>query len=183
MYPDGRNGAGRVCCSGSLPRAEVLRKREDRNHALRRVFTVPLEARVKQLGALSIPKPLIPRGMAAPLSCLLGSAVLRCCWDRVCALPPPQHLPDVSTATPCRRTSGSLKSSCPFLGRPARATQIASDFLFRWCCSSHTEETDRPDRLRNLHLACPRHLLVERRAAGQRRPAQSAAASSRPSTI
>ncbi|RNC39519.1 hypothetical protein TcCL_NonESM11120 [Trypanosoma cruzi] len=42
---------------------------------------------------------------------------------------------------------------------------------------------DRPDLLRNLHLACPRHLLVERRAADQRRPAQAAAASSRPSTI
>ncbi|RNE95703.1 hypothetical protein TcG_13288 [Trypanosoma cruzi] len=42
---------------------------------------------------------------------------------------------------------------------------------------------DRPDLLRNLHLACPRHLLVERRAADQRRPAQAAAASSRPSKI
>ncbi|RNE96312.1 hypothetical protein TcG_13063 [Trypanosoma cruzi] len=42
---------------------------------------------------------------------------------------------------------------------------------------------DCPDLLRNLHLACPRHLLVERRAADQRRPAQAAAASSRPSTI
>ncbi|EKG01160.1 hypothetical protein TCSYLVIO_007856 [Trypanosoma cruzi] len=42
---------------------------------------------------------------------------------------------------------------------------------------------DRPDLLRNLHLACPRHLLVERRAADQRRPAKAAAASSRPSTI
>ncbi|RNF07019.1 hypothetical protein TcG_10246, partial [Trypanosoma cruzi] len=41
----------------------------------------------------------------------------------------------------------------------------------------------RPDLLRNLHLACPRHLLVERRAADQRRPAKAAAASSRPSTI
>ncbi|RNC44295.1 regulator of sigma E protease [Trypanosoma cruzi] len=40
-----------------------------------------------------------------------------------------------------------------------------------------------PDRLRNLHLACPRHLLVERQAADQRRPAQSVAESSRPSTI
>ncbi|RNC41451.1 hypothetical protein TcCL_NonESM08970 [Trypanosoma cruzi] len=42
---------------------------------------------------------------------------------------------------------------------------------------------DCPDLLRNLHLACRRHLLVERRAADQRRPAQAAAASSRPSTI
>ncbi|KAF8307035.1 hypothetical protein TcBrA4_0021020 [Trypanosoma cruzi] len=45
------------------------------------------------------------------------------------------------------------------------------------------KKQDRPDILRNLHLACPRHLLVERRAADQRRPAQAAAASSRSSTI
>ncbi|RNC39761.1 hypothetical protein TcCL_NonESM10845 [Trypanosoma cruzi] len=42
---------------------------------------------------------------------------------------------------------------------------------------------DCPDLLRNLHLACRRHLLVERRAADQRRPAQAAAASSRLPTI
>ncbi|RNC38660.1 hypothetical protein TcCL_NonESM12068 [Trypanosoma cruzi] len=42
---------------------------------------------------------------------------------------------------------------------------------------------DRLDLLRNLHLACPQHLLVERRAADQRRPAQAAAASSRPPII
>ncbi|KAF8286914.1 hypothetical protein TcBrA4_0024610 [Trypanosoma cruzi] len=74
-------------------------------------------------------------------------------------------------------------NSCPHFGRPARALRTTSNPLCRWCCSSHTEETDRPDLLRNLHLACPRHLLVERRAAGQRRPAKAAAASSRPSTI
>ncbi|RNE97024.1 hypothetical protein TcG_12746 [Trypanosoma cruzi] len=45
------------------------------------------------------------------------------------------------------------------------------------------KKQDRPDLLRNLHLACPRHLLVERRAADQRRPAKAAAASSLPSTI
>ncbi|KAF8297456.1 hypothetical protein TcYC6_0078400 [Trypanosoma cruzi] len=39
----------------SLPRAEVLRKREDRNHTLRRVFSMLLEVRAKQLCALSSP--------------------------------------------------------------------------------------------------------------------------------
>ncbi|KAF8277413.1 hypothetical protein TcBrA4_0110670 [Trypanosoma cruzi] len=51
----GRNGAGRVCRSGSLPQAEVLHKREDRNHALRGGFSMLPEVREKQLGALSIP--------------------------------------------------------------------------------------------------------------------------------
>ncbi|RNE96598.1 hypothetical protein TcG_12945 [Trypanosoma cruzi] len=51
----GRNGAGRVCCSGSLPKAEMHRKREERNHALRHGFSMPLVVREKQLGALSIP--------------------------------------------------------------------------------------------------------------------------------
>ncbi|RNF10443.1 hypothetical protein TcG_09428 [Trypanosoma cruzi] len=55
MYLDGRNVAGRVCCSCSLPRAEVVRKREDRNHALRGVFSMLLEVRAKQLGALLSP--------------------------------------------------------------------------------------------------------------------------------
>ncbi|RNC36106.1 hypothetical protein TcCL_Unassigned00951 [Trypanosoma cruzi] len=40
---------------GSLLRAEVLCKREDRNHALRRGFSKLLEVRAKQLGALSSP--------------------------------------------------------------------------------------------------------------------------------
>ncbi|KAF8300969.1 hypothetical protein TcYC6_0058920 [Trypanosoma cruzi] len=40
---------------GSLPRAEVARKREDRNHALRGGFSMLLEVRTKQLGALSSP--------------------------------------------------------------------------------------------------------------------------------
>ncbi|KAF8300636.1 hypothetical protein TcYC6_0057160 [Trypanosoma cruzi] len=40
---------------GSLPRAEVVRKREDRNHALRGGFSMLLEVRAKQLGALSSP--------------------------------------------------------------------------------------------------------------------------------
>ncbi|KAF5219300.1 hypothetical protein ECC02_007726 [Trypanosoma cruzi] len=40
---------------GSLPRAEVLRKREDCNHALRGGFSMLLEVRAKQLGALSSP--------------------------------------------------------------------------------------------------------------------------------
>ncbi|RNE99866.1 trans-sialidase [Trypanosoma cruzi] len=33
------------------------------------------------------PRPVMLRGMAAPRPRLLGSAVLRYCWDRVCALP------------------------------------------------------------------------------------------------
>ncbi|KAF5214820.1 hypothetical protein ECC02_012540 [Trypanosoma cruzi] len=84
------------------------------------------------------------QGMAAPRSCPLGSAVLRCCWDRVCALPPPEPLPDVSTATPCRPASGWLTSSCPLFGRPARALQITSNPLCRWCCPTHTEEAGPP---------------------------------------
>ncbi|KAF8283235.1 hypothetical protein TcYC6_0058300 [Trypanosoma cruzi] len=40
---------------GSLPRAEVARKREDRNHALCGGFSMLLEVRTKQLGALSSP--------------------------------------------------------------------------------------------------------------------------------
>ncbi|RNC41461.1 trans-sialidase [Trypanosoma cruzi] len=52
------------------------------------------------------PRPVMPRGMEAPRSCPLGSAVLRCCWDRVCALPPPEPIPDVSTATPYGQASG-----------------------------------------------------------------------------
>ncbi|KAF8292230.1 hypothetical protein TcYC6_0118530 [Trypanosoma cruzi] len=40
---------------GSLPRAEVLCKREYRTHALRRGFSMLLEVRAKQLGALSSP--------------------------------------------------------------------------------------------------------------------------------
>ncbi|KAF8279994.1 hypothetical protein TcBrA4_0099170 [Trypanosoma cruzi] len=90
------------------------------------------------------PRPVVLRGMAAPRSCPLGSAVLRYCWDRVCALPPPQTLPDLNTATPCRPTSGWLTSSCPLLGRPARALQITGNPLCRRCCPSQTEETGPP---------------------------------------
>ncbi|RNC31735.1 hypothetical protein TcCL_Unassigned05733, partial [Trypanosoma cruzi] len=32
-------------------------------------------------------------------------------------LPPPEPLPDVNTATPCRPASGGLTSSCPTCGR------------------------------------------------------------------
>ncbi|EKF99452.1 hypothetical protein TCSYLVIO_009628, partial [Trypanosoma cruzi] len=129
------------------------------------------------------PRPVVLRCMEALFPCPLGSAVLRYSWERVCALPPPQTLPDLNTATPCRPTSGWLTSSCPLLGRPARSLQIASNSLCWWCCPPTLKRQDRPDLLRNLHLACPRHLLVERRAADQRRPAKAAAASSRSSTI
>ncbi|KAF5215089.1 hypothetical protein ECC02_012246 [Trypanosoma cruzi] len=103
-----------------------------------------LEVRAKRFGALSSPTPVIPRGMAAPRPFPLGSAVLRYCWDRVCAVPPPEPLPDVSTATPCRRASGWLTPSCPLLGRPTRALQITGNPLSRWCRPSHTEETGPP---------------------------------------
>ncbi|RNC53717.1 hypothetical protein TcCL_ESM08927 [Trypanosoma cruzi] len=73
--------------------------------------------------------------------------------------------------------------SCPLLGRLARALRITRNPLFGGAPPLTLKRQDRPDLLRNLHLACSRHLLVERRAADQRRPAQAAAASSRPSTI
>ncbi|RNE99901.1 uncharacterized protein Tco025E_09213, partial [Trypanosoma conorhini] len=50
----------------SVPRAEFLRKREDRNLALRRRFTKLLESRAKKLGADSSPSWRYLRGMAAP---------------------------------------------------------------------------------------------------------------------
>ncbi|EKF99752.1 hypothetical protein TCSYLVIO_009324, partial [Trypanosoma cruzi] len=90
------------------------------------------------------PRPVMPRSMEAPRPYPLGSAVLQCCWDRVCALPPPQTLPDLNTATPCRPTSGWLTSSCPLLGRPARALRITSNPLCWWCRPSHTEEAGPP---------------------------------------
>ncbi|RNC46152.1 hypothetical protein TcCL_NonESM04047 [Trypanosoma cruzi] len=62
--------------------------------------------------------------------------------------------------------------SCPLLGRTARALRITRNPLCRWCRLFLTlKRQDHPD------------LLVERRAADQRRPAQATAASSRPSTV
>ncbi|RNF23247.1 hypothetical protein TcG_01804 [Trypanosoma cruzi] len=60
---------------GSLPRAEVVRKREDRNHALCRNFSMLLVVRARQLGTLLSPGLLCPEAWRRQFPAH---------WDRLC---------------------------------------------------------------------------------------------------
>ncbi|KAF8278014.1 hypothetical protein TcBrA4_0118190 [Trypanosoma cruzi] len=68
--------SSRVCCRGSLPRAELHRKREDCNHALRGGFSMLLVVRAKQLGA-----PLDPKAFDTPRR---GGNHVPALWDWLC---------------------------------------------------------------------------------------------------
>ncbi|RNE95867.1 uncharacterized protein Tco025E_09890, partial [Trypanosoma conorhini] len=96
----------------SVLRAEFLRKREDRNLALRRGFTKLLEARAQRLGADSSPSWRYLRGMAAPRPHPLESVVLRSSRDRVCALPRQQANLLVRHFVRVSRAPAPLAASC-----------------------------------------------------------------------